>query len=1111
MRDSKSSKKKPVQEAQTPRKHNVKLERVSCDTTGRKRSEEALLNERNKLRSVFEAMEDGVYIVNQQHDIQYVNPVIEKDFGPWQGCKCYQYFHERKKACPWCKNEQVFAGKTVRWEWYSTKNQKTYDLIDTPLKNPDGSLSKLEIFRDITERKKMEEQLEQSREFLANTINALDDSFFVKDEEHKWTIFNDAACKAIGRPREELIGKSDYDIFSKEQADIFWEKDNLVFETGETSINEEEVTWQGKLHTISTKKSLFKDSITGKRFIVGTVRDITERKQMEKTLRESEQKYRALVEQSLHGIVILQDYRIVFANAAAMEIAGLTIDEVQSLTLEDMMAFIPPENRAATLERFKNRFAQKNEPGNYEIRLVHRNGEEFWLNLFFSNIEYQGKFAIQLAFVDITDQKRMEEALRGSEKRFREIFENIAVGVYRTTPDGRILMANPALVHMLGFSSFEELSQRNLEEEGFEPQYGRSTFRKEIERKGRIVGWESIWITREGKKLYVIENARVVKDEDGKILYYEGTAEDITERKHAGEALTESEEKFRNLAEQSPNMIFINKRGRVVYVNEKCKEVMGYKREEFYHPDFDFMNLIAPEFRQLIKTNLGRHMKGEEVKPYEYRLITKDGERLDTIITTKLMKYDGEDSILGIITDITERKKAQEEITKLAKFPAEDPNPVLRISKDYTILYANNASSIILDTWDRRVGEQLPKAFCKRIEEVFNSGTASTFELHCHNEQIFEVKLTPVMESGYANVYGLDITERKQAEEKLSVREQTLRAFLNAPTESAILIDTEGTILDINRIAAQRLGKSAEGLIGMSIYDYLPTKIAEYRKARGAEVVRSGKPARFQDERAGRHYDNNVYPVFDDEGRVSALAVFSGDITEKKRAEEKLLEYQEQLKSLASELTLAEERERHRIATDLHDEISQSLFISKMKLEALQKSAWDKKSDDTLDEVNNSLGRIIAAMRSLTFDLSSPILYEFGFEEAVVEWLTEQVEKKHGIETEFEDDGLPKPLDDDIRVILFRNVRELLINVVKHARAKKIKVSIQKVGSRIRVSVEDDGVGFDSAKAESLITSKEAFGLFSIRERLEHLGGNLEIESSPGCGCRITITSPLRR
>jgi PAS domain S-box-containing protein len=586
---------------------------------------------------------------------------------------------------------------------------------------------------------------------------------------------------------------------------------------------------------------------------------------------------------------------------------------------------------------------------------------------------------------------------------------------------------------------------------------------------------------------------------------------DITERKKAEDALIESEEKFRNLAEQSPNMIFINKRGRVVYANKECEEVMGYKREEFYHPDFDFMALIAPEFRQLIKTNLGRHMKGEEIEPYEYGLITKDGERLDAIITTRLIKYDGENSVLGTITDITEHKKAQKEIAKLAKFPSEDPNPILRISKDGTILYANNASSIVLDTWERKVGERLPKICSERVEEVFSSGTALTFEFHCNNGQFFEVKLVPIMESGYANAYGLDITERKQTEEKLKIREQTLRAFLNAPTESAILVDTKGTILDINRIAAQRLGKSAEELIGMGIYDYLPADIAESRIARGAEVIRSGKPLRFKDERAGRYYDNNIYPVFDDEGKVSAIGIFSGDITDNKQAEERLLKYQEQLKSLASELTLAEERERHRIATDLHDEISQSLFISKMKLEELHKSASDKKTDDTLDEINNSLGRIIASMRSLTFDLSSPILYEFGFEEAVTEWLNEQVEKKHGIATEFEDDGLPKLLDDDIRVIMFRNVRELLINVVKHAHASKVKVSIGKVGDLIRVSVEDDGLGFEPAKAESIVTNKEAFGLFSIRERLEHLGGNLDIDSAPDCGCRITITSPLSR
>jgi PAS domain S-box-containing protein len=128
------------------------------DITERKQAEETLRFERNKVLNILDSMEDGVYIVNQQYDIQYVNPVLVKDFGPGEGVKCYSYFHDRDEVCPWCKNQDVWAGKTVRWEWHSSKNQKTYDLIDTPLKNLDGSISKLEIFRDITDRKQAEEE-----------------------------------------------------------------------------------------------------------------------------------------------------------------------------------------------------------------------------------------------------------------------------------------------------------------------------------------------------------------------------------------------------------------------------------------------------------------------------------------------------------------------------------------------------------------------------------------------------------------------------------------------------------------------------------------------------------------------------------------------------------------------------------------------------------------------------------------------------------------------------------------------------------------------------------------------------------------------------------------
>ena len=152
------------------------------------------------------------------------------------------------------------------------------------------------------------------------------------------------------------------------------------------------------------------------------------------------------------------------------------------------------------------------------------------------------------------------------------------------------------------------------------------------------------------------------RDRDGNIIGLFGISINMTERKRAENLLRESEEKFKNLAEQSPNMIFINNRGRVVYANRKCKETLGYEISEFYAAEFNFLTIIAPEYVQLIKENLKQHLKGVEVEPYEYALISKSGERIDVIITTKLINYGGETAILGIVTDITDRKQTEKNL-----------------------------------------------------------------------------------------------------------------------------------------------------------------------------------------------------------------------------------------------------------------------------------------------------------------------------------------------------------------------------------------------------------------------------------------------------------------
>jgi PAS domain S-box-containing protein len=129
-----------------------------------------------------------------------------------------------------------------------------------------------------------------------------------------------------------------------------------------------------------------------------------------------------------------------------------------------------------------------------------------------------------------------------------------------------------------------------------------------------------------------------------------------------------SEYDFQTFTEQSPNMIFINQRGRVVYANKRCFETMGYSRDEFYAPEFEFMSLIAPESAELIRSNFKRHLAGEDIEPYEYALLNKSGEKLEAIITTRLIDFEGAGAILGIITDITDRKRAEEELQYRLKF-----------------------------------------------------------------------------------------------------------------------------------------------------------------------------------------------------------------------------------------------------------------------------------------------------------------------------------------------------------------------------------------------------------------------------------------------------------
>ncbi|MFA4903252.1 MAG: CHASE3 domain-containing protein [Desulfobaccales bacterium] len=246
---------------------------------------------------------------------------------------------------------------------------------------------------------------------------------------------------------------------------------------------------------------------------------------------------------------------------------------------------------------------------------------------------------------------------------------------------------------------------------------------------------------------------------------------------------------------------------------------------------------------------------------------------------------------------------------------------------------------------------------------------------------------------------------------------------------------------------------------------------------------------------------------------VLLIYLLNQEIGVRKRAESQVAVYQDNLRSLASSLSLAEERERRRLAVFLHDQIGHTLALANIKLGELQKSLLGQFPGYPIAELEKTGSLLEQAIRdthSLTFKISSPILYELGLA-AALEWLTEQVQKDHSISTRLIADGSTDPLDDDVRVLLFQSVNELLVNVVKHAQAQNVEVSIRREDGNLKVEVGDDGVGFQMPQPVPFRRERCGFGLFSIRERLRPYGGFLQVQSEPGAGAHIILTVPLAK